>query len=243
MSILKSDSIILSISQSGEGDITARALTSESGKRIFVFKGLKKSRKRPQIEPGLRVEIIYYYDPKKNYHVVKEFSISSKIDTIRKDLDSIYHMMYILESADKTSTYDEKIQGLFPLVSSGIDTLGTNKKPELITAFYTVRLLKILGILHDFSICTICGKKLESFSLSRKSNGPACRQCSDPGEKTYGEIEKKFILLSVSKKFRDIEIPNELSGSIKALHSDLVLFLESYCGMNIKCGKLICKDF
>ncbi len=242
MPILKTDSIILSISQSGEGDITAKALTSESGKRIFVFKGLKKSRKRPQIEPGLRVEIIYYYDPKKNYHIVKEFSIISKIDTIRKDLDSIYHMMYILESADKTTAFDEKIQGLFTLVSSGIETLGTDKKPELITAFYTVRLLKILGILHDFRICTICGKELESFSLSRKSNGPICRQCSDPGEKAYGETEKKFILLSVSKKFRDIKIPLELAESIKVLHGDLVLYLESYCGMSIKCGKLICRD-
>jgi DNA repair protein RecO (recombination protein O) len=242
MAIQKSDSVILSISQSGEGDIIAKALTSESGKRIFVFKGLKKSRKRAQIEPGLRVEIIYYYDPKKNYHIVKEFSITSEINTIRKDLDSIYHMMYMLESADRASAFDEKIQGLFTLISSGIETLGREKKPELIAAFYTVRLLKILGILHDFNTCIKCGSELDSFTISLNSNGPKCGKCSEPGEKKYGLMEKKFILLSGSKRFRNIEIPQELNDSIKALHSDLIKYLETYCGMNIKSGKLICKD-
>jgi DNA repair protein RecO (recombination protein O) len=243
MAILKSDSIILSVSQSGEGDIIAKALTSDSGKRIFVFKGLKKSKKRPQVEPGLRVEIIYYYDPKKNTHTVKEFSIVSKIHTIRKDLDSIYHMMYMLESAEKTIANDEKIQGLFPLLSSGIETLGTDKKPELVSAFYTVRLLKILGILHDFRICISCGRALESFSISSKTNGPVCGRCSEPGQKTFGQIEKEFILLSGSRKFRDIDIPQELNESIKELHMHLVSYLETYCGTHIKCGKLICKKF
>lgn len=242
MAIKKSDSIILSVSHSGEGDIIAKALTSDSGKKIFIFKGLKKSRKRPQIEPGLRLEIIYYHDPKKNSHTVKEFSINSKIDNIRKNLDTIYHMMYMLESAEKTVPFDEKVSGLFQLLYSGIDALGSGNDPELVSAFYTVRLLKILGILYDFNSCTICGKKLETFSINAVSSGPKCIECSAAGEKTFCSIEREFILHSSSRKFRDINLPAELNERIKPLHNELVSHLERYCGLKIKCGKLICKN-
>jgi recombinational DNA repair protein (RecF pathway) len=46
MEIVKSNGVVLSGAHSGESDSTARVFTGEHGKRNFIFKGLKKSRKR-----------------------------------------------------------------------------------------------------------------------------------------------------------------------------------------------------
>ncbi len=61
MEIRKAAGLVLHSRQSGEADIVARVLTAEFGKTNFIFKGLKKSKKRSLAagEPGTLLDLMY----------------------------------------------------------------------------------------------------------------------------------------------------------------------------------------
>jgi DNA repair protein RecO len=109
MEIQKSTGVVLSTGLMGEADRSSRIFTKEYGKRGFIFKGLKKSRTRPQTvtEPGTIVNVVYYYSEKRDLYIVNEFSIFKHYSEIRKDLAKIYTLFFILEITEKTTALSD----------------------------------------------------------------------------------------------------------------------------------------
>ena len=91
MEISKTDGIILKSRPSGESDISSLILTCDYGKKRFIFKGLKKSRKRSiaAVEPGSVINLLYYNHEDREFQIVSEFTQLMSFTEIRNDYDRI----------------------------------------------------------------------------------------------------------------------------------------------------------
>ena len=105
MSQEKETGIVLSKKSSGEADNICCIFTKNSGKDRFVFKGLKKSTKRPRTasEPGSILDIIYYSGKAGSFNTISEFDILATHSLIRKSSEKIFSLYFILELVDLTT--------------------------------------------------------------------------------------------------------------------------------------------
>ena len=67
MDILRYTGVVLATRNLGEADLVCRIYTREEGKGEYIFKGVRKSRRRSRTatEPGSRVEFLHYKSPGK----------------------------------------------------------------------------------------------------------------------------------------------------------------------------------
>ena len=252
MEILKTTGIVLSSIVYGEGDIIANIFTRDSGKRKFIFKGLKKSKTRSKsaTEPGSLTNLVYYYRENREMHIVNEFSIKKYYTSILKNLSRIFHLYFILESVDKTSGYDTKETKVYELLLSAISALSNTENPLSLSSFFILHLLRIHGILPDLTNCKSCGgSSYNTFSLDISDLKPVCGSCqksrrnSPGGDAFILDIDaKQFIDNSFKNKFNKINHEEYSEQSIKDLVFNLSLFIENYYHTEIKSKSFILSE-
>ena len=181
MEIQKATGVVLSSMQLAEADKLARVYTKEFGKRSFLFKGIRKSRKRPQIvtEPGTIVNLLYYFHSKRDLYIVTEVNEYKSYSAIRDDLERILHLYFILEITDKSSGYNDTNRTLFTMLAAGINTLSSTDHVNAMSLFFLIHLLMIHGIFHDFNRCKFCeNSAFNEFRIDISDFRPVCSKCS-----------------------------------------------------------------
>jgi len=243
MEIQKTDGIILSSYLFGEADNYSRVYTREFGKRDFIFKGIKKSKKRSKLitELGTIANLIYYYNEKKNSYVVNEFTIHKHYLKIRNNLKKILHLSFILETVQNTCGYDDPNISLFNLLYRGIATLSSTEYIEHLTVFFTIHLLKIEGIIPDFSRCKNCNKSdYIEFIIDTSDFLPICSKCCSYNSMIpLNRKMKEFIDIALYKKFLNFNHSKFNKKDLLNLLFYLSLFLENYFQIKIKSKALL----
>ncbi|MCP4135946.1 MAG: DNA repair protein RecO [bacterium] len=237
MEIQKATGIVLSSKVYGESDIIADILTREYGKRKFIFKGLKKSKRRSQTgsEPGSVISLVYYYKESKNYFIVNEFEVPKHNFDIRKDLDKIYHLYFLLETVEKTVGYNDSDPFLFDLLTAAVKTLAAAEFLINLSVFFIIHLLRFHGILPEFTSCKVCGSgDFGSFSLDISDLSPTCSGCHRSSNRMLHPHARSFILLSLSQKFPKIDHSFFDEKTNLDLLFHLILFIEHYFSIEIK---------
>lgn len=245
MEIQKSTGIILSSKLYGDADILCKIFTKEYGKRKFIFKGLKKSKKRPQTaaEPGTTVNLVYYFHDKKDSYIVNELNISNHYLEIRKNLQKIFNLYFVLETIEKTIGYDDVNIPVYNLLSAGIDALAQTDYPVNLSGFFTIHQLRLHGILPDLKNCKICGtNEFSQFSFDITDLSPICYKCTKKRERILDPCLKEFILVSLKQKFFSIEHSNFDESKTLNLLFYLSLFIENYYNIEIKSKNFILSD-
>ena len=242
MEILKTDGIVLNSKVIGDSDIFCKILTKDFGKKKFIFKGLKKSRKREKAaaEPGTLISLIYYYRENKEINIVNEFNIQNQYSEIRDNLQKIFHLYYLLEIVEKTTGLEDVNKIFFELLNAGIDTLSKTEYNINLTVFFIIHLLRFQGILPDFRNCRNCGTEIVSnFSLSFSDLNPICHNCSKSNSKLLDHNSRKFIILSLSNKFHSINHDEFDQVKFTNLLFYLSLFIEGYYNIEIRSKEFI----
>ncbi len=240
MEIQKSTGLVLSSRHIGEADFFCTMYTKEFGKRDFVFKGLKKSRKRPQIisEPGTTANLVYYFHDNKISYIVNEYNIIKHNINIRNDLKTIYLLYYVLSLIEKTTGYNDKNKSIFELAAAGIDNIAGTDFPEHFSVFFALHLLKLHGILPDFTKCKICDKTgYTGFIIDTMDFHPVCSKCAGTIKNktiSFNKTVKEFIFQSLAKKFTSIDHSLYPSIHILDLLFAITLFIENYYHVEIK---------
>lgn len=248
MEIQKSTGVVLSSRHIGESDYFCTIYTKEFGKRDFVFKGLRKSRRRPQIisAPGTAANLVYYFHDGKASYIVNEYNIIKHNINIRDNLKTIYLLYYILSLIEKTTGYNDKNKAIFELVSAGIDNIAGTDFPEHFSVFFSLHLLRLHGILPDFSTCKICSKTgYNGFIIDTMDFHPVCTNCAGTvNNKTISlhKTAKEFILESLKKKFSSINHSAYPSSHILDLLFTITLFIENYYHVEIKPKQLLINE-
>jgi DNA repair protein RecO (recombination protein O) len=248
MEIQKASGIVLSSRQFGESDFLCTIYTKEFGKRDFIFKGLQKSKKRPQIvsEPGTVGDIVYYFHDDKTSYIVNEYNIIKHNISIRNDLKKIYLLYFVLALIEKTTGYNDKNKSLFDLITAGIDNIPDAEFHEHFSVFFILHLLRLHGILPDFQRCKICNKSDSSgFYIDTLDFHPVCGNCVSSIKNKIlpvNKLTREFIAQSMKNKFSLIDHSGFPSKNILDLLFSITLFIESYYHVEIKPKSLLISE-
>ena len=240
MEIQKSKGIVLSSRQIGEADYSCTIFTKEFGKRDFIFKGLQKSKKRPQIvsEPGTTANIIYYFHDEKTSYIVNEYNIIKHNINIRNDLKKIYLLYFLLALIEKTTGYNDRNNSIYELTSAGVDNISKTNFTEHLSVFFSLHLLRLQGILPDFKKCKICDKiNYNGFFIDTADFHPVCGRCAGSVKSktvSFNKITKEYIFQSLNKKFGSIDHSSFGSTNLLTFLFSLTLFIENYYHVEIK---------
>jgi len=245
MEIQKATGIVLSARRSGEADIICTVLTREYGKRSFLFKGIKKSKRRPQasIEPGAIIRLVYYHHDDRDIAIVNDSHIEKYYPEIRKNLEKIYHLSFLLEATEKTTGAHDRDLPVFDLLAAGIDTLPGTEFCGHLSAFFTLHLLRVHGILPDMSRCRECGSVITGpFSLEMPHLRAVCGMCGGTAC-LLDRAAFDFINTSIVTKFNAIDHKAYGDEIMLDLIFHLALFIEEYFHTELKSKKFILETY
>jgi DNA repair protein RecO len=249
MEILKTTGIALSSQVSGEADIICNYYTRDFGKRKFIFKGLKKSKKRSlsATEPGSVASVVYNFREGRDAYIVNDVSLEKYYSSITGDIRKIFHLYFILESVEKTSGYDMADEGIFNLLRAAIDALSKTDFPAHLSSFFIIHLLKEHGVLSDIDSCKICSRKtFRDFSLDVADLRPICSSCiiehpSGPWQRCslLAEEMRDFMRDCIARKFSTVDNARFSESDVLDLLFNLSLFMEHYFHTELKSKSFI----
>ena len=240
MSLKKTTGIVLSSSVIGEADVKANFLCRDEGKKSFIFKGLKKSSRRPQnaAEPGTVTEIIYNEHPGREIVTARDFSAIKYFAGLRSDFPKIICTSFLLELTERTTGFGGTENYVFDFLANALASMEKTDRPLDLAVFFTIRLTKIHGIFAPPRRCKICGSEnFSGFVFDTLDMGLICQKCSPDNPNLLGREALDFVLESLSVKFT--ELRGYTSGSRHGLLLQFSLFLEQYFGIKIHSRKLL----
>jgi len=241
MEIRKSRGIVLASSPCGEGDVLSSILTETHGKAKFIFKGLKKSRRRAlsASEPGVVLNINYCYRDQREISTAGEFSVENSFPGVRESLGRIYGSRLMLELSDKTCGQGETDTRLFRLLTAAMSAAENSPYPVHLSAFYALHLLAHQGILPDFTSCAKCGCEITTeFSLRITDLHPLCPGCAGAADPLPREAGR-FIQSALCRRFKDIDCTKYPLHAVKDLLYALISFIEDHYRIEIKSKELV----
>ena len=245
MDIIHSRGLILSSSNYGESDIQCVVLTKDSGKKRIVFKGLRKSSKRPRTaaEPGALIDFTYYFHPGKNSHVASDFSCIDTASTIRNNYLRICIMLFLLEITEKTTAFDDPSEQLFELLVSAKNILSSTDSPLHLAAVYCLHCLRIHGLQPDFTRCKACGAAgFSSFMLDPADLQPLCQSCNRRTGKELPLTFRDFLVQGLTRKFKSIDCEHYPEEIIRDFLYIVILYIEDHYSAEIHSGRFILEN-
>lgn len=237
MSLEKGRGIVLSRKLSGEADYLCSIFTKNSGRDSFIFKGLKKSKKRSPSasESGTVLDFQFYSKEGVPIKTVSQFDILSTPVEIKKNAGKIFALYYILEITDKTTGCGDADEGIYTLLAAALNGLGKSDEVINFTLFFIIQFLKTQGILPQFSECYSCGNSdFSSYSLSSGSLKMLCQCCCGNDDYVLHRKSLDFLRLSIREKYTSInqaDFPEEYTAALLNVLTD---FIELYFSVKIK---------
>ena len=229
--------VVLSKKNSGEADHICSIYTKNSGKETFIFRGLKKSTKRPRTasEPGSILNIIYYNGRDGRINTISEFDILKNHSAIRKNSEKIFSLYFILELVDLTTGLSDPNSKIFNLLSAGIETLYNTQNPKHFIIFFTIQYLMLQGVLPDISRCVWCGNNdAKALLIDDEKLRVSCLICTDLNSALVKTKGTEFMNECVKNKFNKISCENYSDNDIGSGLTTIIRYINHYFSIRLK---------
>ncbi|MDH7554737.1 MAG: DNA repair protein RecO [Spirochaetota bacterium] len=241
MEIIKSEGIILKKIPVLEADVADIIYTQNHGKRTFIFKGIKKTKRRSQaaIEPGSIVQLVYYYNDQKAMFHVKEFSLLVDTVTIRDNYQAMITLFLLLEVVEKTTGHNDPNITIYRLLKGAIETLHKTTAFTFLALSFIIHYLKLSGIMPDYFHCSVCHKEIiDDLYLTEYQLAAYCNQCA-PHNAFIFKATVPLVHEILGKKFIEIETNKYNASDIQKLLFHTLLFIDHYFTIHIKTKELL----
>ncbi|MCR9142538.1 MAG: DNA repair protein RecO [bacterium] len=174
--------IVLNRRNAGEADAIGRVLFESGEAREVRSHGVRKSKSRSNLllEPGSLVHLTYYQSEERPgvsadaviFASLKEGHVVERFASLKEDgYDGLLVLSYFLELANFGSRAGDSPE-LFLLLKGTLEELATPCEAGLkafrftmLSIFFKVRVLKILGLVGDARSCAECGGELREEAL------------------------------------------------------------------------------
>jgi DNA repair protein RecO len=242
MSQQRETGIVLSKQSSGEADNICTIYTKNSGKDRFVFRGLKKSTKRPRTasEPGTILDMVYYTGRGGSYNTVSEFDILTNYSAIRKSSSKIFSLYFILELVDRTTGFSDSNSRIFNLLSAGIETLSTTEFPGHFALFFAVKYLLMQGIFPDTGRCSWCGNtETDKLVIENSTLRTSCINCTDIKSAAIRSRGRELIYQCEKLKLDKIECVLYSKTDVTSALTVIIEYINSYYSIKLKTGSML----
>ena len=154
----KDTGVVLRTSRSGETSRMVTFLGRSLGKVRLIGKGAMSSKSpfRGALEPGNRVEIVFYYKEGRTLYFIKEVHVAGTLSAQTGPLDRVAANLAALELLDHVCYWggaEERIVGL----AEAYLACRTQADPLSIYLAFELQLLEVLGALPHLDACADCG--------------------------------------------------------------------------------------
>lgn len=173
------EAVVLRHSDWGEADRMLWLYSREFGKLRAIAKGVRRarSRKAGHLEPFTRVKLLISRG--------RELPLITQVDTIdpylvlREDLLRMTCAAYLVELLDRFTYEEGPNQSLFRLITDSLNRLCQPVNIDLVTRYYEIRLLDLLGFRPQLFECASCGAEIkpENQYFSAQQGGALCPKC------------------------------------------------------------------
>jgi DNA repair protein RecO (recombination protein O) len=244
MEIRKSQAIVLSSRAVGEADRSIRAFTREFGKKNFIFKGLRKSKKRAMAaaEPGTFLELVYYYHEGRDFHIVNEFTIKKQYTDLHQDLEKMIFLFFMLELVDKTTAAANPVPRLFDMLAAALEAHRNTEKSVHLAVFFALHLLKTEGVIADNYACKLCGRTdMRMCAINPEDFMFACESCAGKHAMVplLPQSVLTFIKTSAQRKFSQMNLNSIANETMLDFLFVLCLFVEKYFNVVLKSKSMV----
>ncbi|SDC74510.1 MULTISPECIES: DNA repair protein RecO [unclassified Candidatus Frackibacter] len=239
MSLYKTDAIVLRHYEFDEADKLIVLYTRDYGKVKAVANGARKTKSR--LAGG--VELFTYNDlllyQGKSLSTISQCEIKNSFAKLRSDLFKMAYASYLAEVVNEFTVEEEKNESVFALLLATLHLLNDGGDLEIITRFFELRLLNLLGYRPVIDICVECDKELaevKQLRFSSVAGGLICPQCSKVDQyamrlsKGTAAIMKRLLTIDY-KKLDRLKVPNR---SKKELAKILPNYLQSIIEKKLK---------
>ena len=129
--IVHSPAVVLRRFSYSDTSIIARCFTQEMGKISFMVRGAKR-KKSPQTafyEPMSHLDLVFYYNERRDMQTVSKANFATTYKNIHGDLKRIAYGMAVVELTEKTITDHDPHSELFIALLNTLNTIDTRVEP------------------------------------------------------------------------------------------------------------------
>ena len=174
--VRKDEGVVLKSARSGETSKHVTFLGRDSGKVKLLAKGAL-SPKSPFVgllEPGNRLEILYYYKEGRSLFFLKEVHVHSSLQSRAGSLDGLAASLAVLEVLDQVCYWGSPDHRVVDLVTDHL-ACKPAADPVLFFLAFEFKLLDVLGSLPEIRACSECGSLLEDGYYHPEEGSCRCR--------------------------------------------------------------------
>lgn len=222
------EAIILRHSDWGEADRIVTSFTREKGKLRSVAKGARKmrSRKAGHIEPFTHVSLLLAVG--RSMHIITQAEATETFVHLREDLTLIGYASSIAELTDRFTIEEEENHSLFRLLADSMRLLDKGGDPRLITRYFEIHLLNLMGYRPQLTACAERGEEIQAEDqfISAGRGGVVCPSCAAnvPGVRPISMPALKYL-----RHFQRSSFPEALKAQIPdPVHRELEIIMDHY---------------
>jgi len=154
------NAIVLKHHDYGEADRILTIYTRERGKLRALAKGVRKvhSRKGGHLEPFTHVSL--QLAEGRNWSIVSQAEAQHTYDDLKKDLETIGYASYTVELVERFTLEEEENAPIFNLLKNTLTRLNRGDPAQLVTRYYEIRLLDLLGFRPELKTCVVTGEEI-----------------------------------------------------------------------------------
>ncbi len=179
------EAIILDSFDYGESDRILAFCTKEFGKVKGIAKGARRSRKRfvGRLEPGSCIRLFFHYNEKSALVRVDDAALINGFDALRGDVESFATACYLLELTGAFTRPGLSMPEVFSLLFDFLSLMDRGGDGSILSRFFEVKLLSILGFMPGLEHCVSCGAEAAEAEKARQlrfcahSGGLVCYTC------------------------------------------------------------------
>jgi len=181
LALYTADGIVLRTRNLGEADRIITLYTREQGKVECVARGSRRARSRLVGATQLFTHGRYVVYSGRSLDTLNTADIIESFSDLREDLIKLAYASYVAELLDTSVELGEPSEDIFALVLDSFGALAVGTEPQVISRWFELRLMTLLGYAPTVDRCVSCARELtaigEELFMSAREGGALCRQC------------------------------------------------------------------
>lgn len=245
MAIYKTKGIILYRKDFSESDRIITIFSEDYGKIYTIAKGSRRVTSRL----GGHLELFNYCElflaSGRNFDIISQVEVLNSFQPLKSNLLKTSVVYYLTELVLKLTRERQENHLIFNLLKETFDCLSKNKNFDILSRWFELRIIEIIGFRPQFKLCIHCRKeidrKTEHIFFGPDLGGALCTSCikyDSLSLRVDPEVLKTLIILQNSKlkDISQIEYKKEIIAEIEKLMNFYITFILE---KNLKSKKFI----
>ncbi|AOV07882.1 DNA repair protein RecO [Sporosarcina ureilytica] len=173
----KWEGIVIRTMPYGESNKIVTLLTQEAGKITVMARGAKKPRSKLAAVTQPFTHGSFLIRKGRGMGTLSQGEPIESMRFIREDLEATSYASYIVEIIDRFTEENNRVAGVYELLSDALHAINEEYDAEAITLFVEWKMIRVGGIHPVLHECTNCGATDGEFGFSFKEIGFLCHRC------------------------------------------------------------------